>query len=341
MKKNEKKKSIKKRFTCIALCVCMVVAIAALTSCNNNDTPNDTTSSDNIDTSVRGSHEIGNTGISVYTEMTKIDLEYSSQNLKFPIYFVSDRRLEDDEIKFVRFNGEHTDYFRTPDFSKKQIENVTDENINGKYLYLYNVDNNINIEYFNSMVDVERPEVWEIRIDSMVVEIKGKEYTIEFANPLKYNYNRDNSDDIEGNHMYGPIAVYTYGITERYSVNIYNYKNDINIKDFYFSDFLGTENKYLNYKGGFVGDIDGEKTYSVAQRSNGTPGEGGGATIYFNPTQSDEVHSEFDFVLCTAIVEYTTGDDGVVYKMRFPFNAHGLGDRDTAERFLEYAANME
>lgn len=323
-----KYKTLFKRFGCISLCICMVFAMLSLTSCNSNYVP--------------GSHEIGNTGISVYTEMTKIDLDYCSETLKFPIYFVSDKRLKDDEIEFVRFNGENTDYFRETTFSKKNIENVTDENINGKYLYLYNVDNDINIGYFNSLVDVDPPEVWNIRIDSMVVDINGKEYTIEMAHPIKYNYSKNNYNDIQGNIMYGPLAVYTVGLTQSYSSNIYNRACDINITDFCFSDFLGAENKYLYYKGGFVGELDGETPYHIAQRKQEDPaGAGGGATIYFNPTQSDEVHSEYDFILCTSIVEYTMGEDGEIYRIRFPFNAHGVGDRGTAEGFLEYIANLE
>lgn len=189
MKKNEKKKSIKKRFTCIALCVCMVFAMLSLTSCNSNYVP--------------GSHEIGNTGISVYTEMTKIDLEYSSDTLDIPLIFVSEKPLKDDDISFVNFIGKNVILLEETTVKKGDLDKVTDENINGKYLYIYHIVSKLDKDFFAPLSDIEVPDVWEIFIDNVIVDIKGTEYNIRFENRIKYSYNKD-YNDISGNTMYCP-----------------------------------------------------------------------------------------------------------------------------------------
>lgn len=284
-------------------------------------------------------HELGNMGISVYTEMIKVDLEYGSENLGFPLYFVSDKPLAADRIELVRLEGENIDYFEKTILTRRQITDVTDVEINGKYLYLYNVDSFIDYDYFTTMTNTERPDIWEIRIDAVVVNIDDKEYSIVLKNPVRYHYNDDGYNDIDGNHMYGPIVVFTYGLTETYSVNIHNYTNSIKVKDLYFSDFLDVQNKQLYYQGIYLGELTGEKLYNVNQRSDGAAS---GALIYFNASPSKEyTSSEFDYILCTTVVEYQIDGDDAVYKMKFPFNAQGIGNRETAENFLDYIDGLE
>lgn len=321
------------RLTAALLLVVMAFDAVACNSGTQDATQNTADIPQNI-----GSHALGNTGISVYTEMIKVDLEYGSKTLGFPLYFVSDKILDSDKIEFVRLEGENVDYFDQVKLNRRQVTDVTDQEINGKYLYLYNVDSRIDIDYFTPLVNVERPEVWKIRIDSIIVKIDGKEYSIKLANPVKYNYNEENYNDISGNHMYGPIMVYTFGLTETYFANIHNYSNDIKVKDFYFSDFLDVQNKQLYYKETYLGNLNGETLYPVNKRSQN---DESAATVYYNAVHSDKyTGSDFDYILCTSVVEYTIEGDDTVYRMKFPFNSQGLGSRETAEEFLEYIDSL-
>lgn len=277
--------------------------------------------------------------MSVYTEMIKVDLEYGSETLGFPLYFVSDSPLSTEDIAFVRLEGENVEYFESTALSRLNITDVTDVEINGEYLYLYDVVSEIDSDYFTPLANIEAPEVWEIRIDNVVVSIEGVEYSIELEHPVKYHYNDENYNDIEGNHMYGPITVFTYGITETYSVNIHNYAGDVALTDFYFSDFLNADKKEVYYSGTKLGELDGEEKYEINQRESGSAS---GATIYFNPAHSEKyAYTEFDYILCTAIVDYYIEGDDTVYRMKFPFNSQGIGNRETAEKFLEYVANLD
>ena len=69
--------------------------------------------------------------------MVKVDLEYGSKDLGFPLNFVSANLLSEDKIKFVRLEGENIDYFEKTAMTRRQLEDVTDVEINGKYLYSY------------------------------------------------------------------------------------------------------------------------------------------------------------------------------------------------------------
>ena len=321
---------INKYIRCTVICMLMMAMIFMLASCNKGDNSSNP-------------HEIGNTGIYFYTETTKVDLEYGSETLGFPLFFVSDKPVDEDEIKLVRLEGENVDYFENTVLTRRQIDDVTDVKIDGKYLYPYNIDCNIDIDYFTPMADIEPPIIWEIRVDAAIVNIRGKEYTVKFEYPVQYHYNDKNYDDIDGNHMYGPLVVMTFGLTQQYSVNIYNYENDIVLTDFYFSDFITAQDKQVYYKGRYLGNLSGTEKYNISQRTAGSEaGAAGGATIYFTPCHSELNHStEFDYILCTAIVEYQIDGDDTIYRMRFPFNAQGIGNRETAEKFLDYVAALE
>ncbi len=316
----------KKRTKNFGIIILILAILFSLVSCRVNDSPQD-------------SHKLGDTGVSVYTEMIKVDLEYGSETLGFPLYFVSDSPLSMEDIAFVRLEGENVEYFESTELSILNITDVTDVKINGKYLYLYDVVSEIDGDYFTPMANIEAPEVWEIRIDNVVVSIDGAEYSIKLEHPVKYHYNDENYNDIEGNHMYGPITVFTYGIAETYSVNIHNYAGDVTLTDFYFSNFLNANNKVVYCNGEQLGDLDGKANYKVGKRESGAAF---GATIYFNPAHSEKyTYTEFDYILCTAIVDYYVEGDNTVYRMKFPFNSQGIGNRETAENFLEYVANLD
>lgn len=318
-------KRFMKKIRRIGIVVLIIAMSCTLLSCSEDDRP-------------RGSHELGNTGISVYTEMIKVDLEYGSESLGFPLYFVSEVPISDNDVAFLRFEGENVDYFDRTDFRRMTITDVTDEKINDKYLYLFDVVSQIDIDYFTPMVDVERPEIWEIRIDKVVVSIDGAEYSIDLAHPVKYHYNAENYNDIKDNYMYGPITVFTFGITEAYSATIHNYAGDVLLSDFYFSDFLDAEHKEVYRNGVKLGDLDGTSTCAVEQRESGATS---GAEVYFNPAFSEKYpYTEFDYILCTAILDYYAEGDDTVYRMKFPFNSQGIGNRETAEKFLDYVADL-
>ena len=321
---------IGKRIHYLAMLLCVLVILPVLSACNQEDVPEPDL------------HALGSTGIFAYTEAVKVDLEYGSDSFGFPLYFVADRLLEEDEISFVRFEGKHVDYLEGITFTRRQIDDVTDVEIEGRYFYPYHFVSQIDRDYFSTMKNVEMPKIWEIQIEAVVVEIDGEEYSIALTYPIRYHYNRRSYNDIEGNHMYGPTMVYTFGLTEQYSVNLYNYTNDILVLDFYFSDFLEATNKQIYYQGVYLGDLNGEDVYAIPQRSQETPGAGGGATIYFNPNHSPAVIStECDNILCTAIVSYQIEGDDTVYTMKFPFNAQGIGNRETAEKYLEWISTQQ
>ena len=307
--------------------ICLLLAISfSLAACGVSNAPTDP-------------NRLGDTGVSVYTEMTKVDLEYGSETLGFPLYFVSDSPLREEDVAFVRFEGENVDYFESTQMRKHNITDVTDVEINGKYLYVYDIVSEIDIDYFTPMVNVEAPEIWEIRIDRVVVALDEDTYSIELAYPVKYHYNDQNYNDIEGNHMYGPIAVFTYGLTESYSTNIHNYAGDMVLSDFYFSDFLTANYKEVHYNDEKIGDLDGKASCKIDKREPDAPS---GATIYFNPAFSEKYPcTEFDYILCTSIVDYYVEGDETIYRMKFPFNSQGIGNRDTAEKFLAYVANLD
>lgn len=318
-------KNFMKTIRRIGVLILMIALSCALFSCSDDDSP-------------RGSHELGNTGISVYTEMTKVDLEYGSKTIGFPLYFVSDSPLNEKNCSFVRFEGENVDYLENTKFQKVDIEEVTDVKISGKYVYVYDIASEIDIDYFTPMVDVVPPEIWEIRIEKVVVSVGGSEYAIDLEHPVQYHYH-DEYNDIKGNSMVGPLVVFTYGLTENYSVNIHNNAGDVLLSDFYFSDFLTTTQKEVYINGSKAGDLDGASSYKVSRKDNDSSYR---ATIYFNPAFSEGYTStEFDYILCTAIVDYYLEGDDTVYRMKFPFNSQGIGNRETAEKFLEYVASLE
>lgn len=282
-------------------------------------------------------YELGNTGVCVYTEMLKVDLEYGSRDIAFPLYFVSDSLLSEEDIAFVRFEGENVDYFESTKLNRLDNEEVTDVKINGKYLYVYDVVSEIDIDYFTPMPDVAPPDIWEIRIDNVVVSIDDKEYSIKLEHPVKYHYT-EGYNDIEGNYMYGPVMVYTLGITQRYSVSIHNCAGDVVMTDLYFSDFLNATNKEVYYEGTKIGYLDGKTDCEVKQRESGATA----ARVYFKPAQSEEyTYTEFDCILCTAIVDYKIEGDDTVYRMKFPFHSYGMMNTEQAERFLEYVADLD
>lgn len=132
-----KKRCLTGRLISLVMTVAMLLAMMSLfSSCGEKEAY------------VPGSHELGTTGISVYPEMVKVDLEYGSQDLNFPLYFVSAKLLSEDKIKFVRLEGENVDYFEKTAMTRRQLENVTDVEINGKYLYSYSFRSYIDIDYF-------------------------------------------------------------------------------------------------------------------------------------------------------------------------------------------------
>lgn len=118
---------------------------------------------------------------------------------------------------------------------------------------------------------MQPPDIWDIRIDTVVISIDGEEYPIKLVNPVKYkyHYNDNGYNDIYGNHMYGPIMIFTFNLTGRYTTNIYNYTSDILVKDFYFSDFLDVTSKQLYFQGAYLGELTGDKQYPIGKRTAG------------------------------------------------------------------------
>lgn len=187
---------------------------------------------------------------------------------------------------------------------------------------------------------MQPPDIWDIRIDTVVISIDGEEYPIKLVNPVKYkyHYNDNGYNDIYGNHMYGPIMIFTFNLTGRYPTNIYNYTSDILVKDFYFSDFLDVTSKQLYFQGAYLGELTGEKLYPIGKR---TAGGGSWGTVYFNAAYPKNSNgTDFDYILCTSVLEYQIEGDDTVYKMKFPFNAQGLGNRETAEKLLAYVETL-
>lgn len=323
-----KKRCLTGRLISLVMTVAMLLAMMSLfSSCGEKDDY------------VPGSHELGTTGISVYPEMVKVDLEYGSKDLGFPLNFVSANLLSEDKIKFVRLEGENIDYFEKTAMTRRQLEDVTDVEINGKYLYSYSFKSDIDIDYFTPK-QMQPPDIWDIRIDTVVISIDGEEYPIKLVNPVKYkyHYNDNGYNDIYGNHMYGPIMIFTFNLTGRYPTNIYNYTSDILVKDFYFSDFLDVTSKQLYFQGAYLGELTGDKQYPISKR---TAGGGSWGTVYFNAAYpKNSKGTDFDYILCTSVLEYQIEGDDTVYKMQFPFNAQGLGNRETAEKLLAYVDTL-
>lgn len=309
-----------------ALILCMLLAaVFSMAGCSPDPAPE---AMDN---------EIGNTGICVYPELVKVDLEYYSDTLSFPLIFVSDRKLGTDEIQFKGLKGENTDYFRKTTMTLRQIPNVTEEEINGSYLYAFSVKSFIDGNYFSDR-NVRPPDVWEITINAVVAEISGTEYTIPLQYPVKYHYN-EQYNDVDGNYMYGPITVFAWWLSESYSASIHNYEGGIFLKDFSFSRFLEAEDVYLLYDNNLVGGLDAAASYEIPQR---VQEEASRAWVYFTPVPSGETDlTEFDYILCTSILSYSMEGDGAVYNMRFPFNAQGIVDRQSAENFLSFIAGEQ
>lgn len=138
--------------------------------------------------------------------------------------------------------------------------------------------------------------------------------------------------------MYGPIMIFTFNLTGRYPTNIYNYTSDILVKDFYFSDFLDVTSKQLYFQGAYLGELTGDKQYPIGKR---TAGGGSWGTVYFNAAYPKNSNgTDFDYILCTSVLEYQIEGDDTVYKMKFPFNAQGLGNRETAEKLLAYVDTL-
>ncbi len=338
-----KKQSLAGRLFSFAMAAMLLLAMMLLlSSCGEREQPY-----------VPGSHEIGTTGISVYPELVKVDLEYGSKDLGFPLNFVSKKSLPEDKIKIVRLEGKNADYFETPIMTRRQLEDVTDVEINGKYLYSYQIDLDIDVDHFTPYITPgqdlppempERPDIWDICIDTIVVEIDGEEYPIKLVNPVKYQYHCKfgGYNDISGNSMFGPIMVFTFALTNRYSASIQNSASDILVKDFYFSDFLDITSKSLHYKGEYIGELTGDKLYPIAKRTSDEVSGGDGGVVYFNAAFSENYKStEFDYILCTSVIEYQVEGDDTVYKMKFPFNSQGFANRDNVEKFLAYVDTLD
>lgn len=132
--------------------------------------------------------------------------------------------------------------------------------------------------------------------------------------------------------------IFTFNLTGRYPTNIYNYTSDILVKDFYFSDFLDVTSKQLYFQGAYLGELTGDKQYPIGKR---TAGGGSWGTVYFNAAYpKNSKGTDFDYILCTSVLEYQIEGDDTVYKMQFPFNAQGLGNRETAEKLLAYVETL-
>lgn len=322
-------------------CTLVVTMVLLLTACSF--VPAETTDSTAPEAADSAPNEIGTTGIFVYTDTIKVDLEYGSETLGFPLNFVTDRPLEENTIQLIRLEGKSVDYFSETVLTRRQIENVTDVEIDGRYLYTYNVDSVIDIDYFTKWPEIDAPEVWEICIDAVVVEIEGNEYRIDLQYPVRYHYNDKGYNDISGIRFYGPIMVFSYAISEQYSANIYNNASDIFVTDAYFVNYLEMRDKVLYYQTEYQGELTGDVSYLVPKRESGTEaGTAGCATLCFTPEVLDQsASSEFDYFLCTMVITYKVAGDDTVYKMRFPFNSQGIGNRETAENYLNYLKNKE
>ena len=62
------------------------------------------------------------------------------------------------------------------------------------------------------------------------------------------------------------------------------------------------------------------------------------SSYFFHSVALDSIIHHY--ILCTSVLEYQIEGDDTVYKMKFPFNAQGLGNRETAEKLLAYVETL-
>ena len=265
--------------------------------------------------------------IKILPDTQKIDLEYGSDSLGFSVNIISDS--SETNAEFVRFEGTNLEYIGSIECTKRTFEEAEYVYKDGKYLHSYHLQ-----------LSVAKADGWQITINRAVFKVNGTEQKVDFANPIKYKYNGEYDD--RSAYMMGPVMVFgdSFGLEQEFSFSGMSKQEDIYIKNFYFSDFLDasglrvcvdvaetTDGNVQNRQTAELGEIDGETLYKIEA--------GQTYRIYCVPKFKDGAGcSKYDFILCTATLEYCIDGDDTVYKARFPFNAQGIYSVESAENFI-------
>lgn len=265
--------------------------------------------------------------IKILPDTQKINLEYTSDKLGFSVNILSDS--EEVDVEFVRFEGENLEYIRKVECTKREFEDADYVYKDGEYLHSYHLQ-----------LSIAKANGWPVTIERAVFNVGGEEQTVEFTDPIKYQYNDKYND--RSAYMFGPVAVLgeSFELNQEFSFSGMSKQEDIYIKNFYFSDFLDaselrvcvdvtetSDGNVQNEKTIELGEIDGETPYKIEA--------GQTYRIYCVPKFKEGADcSKYDFILCTATLEYCIEGDATVYKARFPFNSQGIYNVESAEAFI-------